>query len=132
NSTASINFSFTGFSARGGQTGEHADGWGIAFHERTGCRGFIDDGRASDSALADFVRSYPIKSKSVLAHIRKATQGAVTLSNCHPWHLQFPAVQRRGHLCALLYQIELAVAPAPVPDRAPDRLRHDAGSAPDQ
>ena len=89
NSTASINFSFTGFSARGGQTGEHADGWGIAFHERTGCRVFIDDGRASDSALADFVRSYPIKSKSVLAHIRKATQGAVTLSNCHPFQREW-------------------------------------------
>ncbi|WP_295956956.1 class II glutamine amidotransferase [Rhodoferax sp.] len=89
NSSASINFSFAGFSARGGQTGEHADGWGIAFHERTGCRVFIDDGRASDSALADFVRSYPIKSKSVLAHIRKATQGAVTLSNCHPFQREW-------------------------------------------
>lgn len=89
NSSASINFSFTGFSARGGQTGEHADGWGIAFHERTGCRVFIDDGRASDSPLADFVRSYPIKSKSVLAHIRKATQGAVTLSNCHPFQREW-------------------------------------------
>jgi predicted glutamine amidotransferase len=89
NTVATINFSFTGFSARGGKTGEHADGWGIAFHEKTGCRVFIDDGRASDSPLADFVRSYPIKSKSVLAHIRKATQGSVTLSNCHPFQREW-------------------------------------------
>ena len=70
NTVATINFSFTGFSARGGKTGEHADGWGIAFHESTGCRVFIDKGRASDSPLAEFVRNYPIHSRCVLAHIR--------------------------------------------------------------
>ena len=80
-----VTFSFTGFSARGGRTGEHVDGWGIAFHDASGCRVFIDERRASDSPLAEFLRENPIRSRTILAHIRKATQGPVHLSNCHPF-----------------------------------------------
>ena len=90
NAPSAVTFSFTGLSARGGHTGEHADGYGLAFHDDKVCRHFIDEGRASDSALADFLRRHPIRARTVLAHIRKATQGAVQLSNCHPfvreWH----------------------------------------------
>jgi glutamine amidotransferase len=85
NAPSAVTFSFTGLSARGGHTGEHADGYGLAFHDDKVCRHFIDAGRASDSALADFLRHHPIRSRMVLAHIRKATQGAVQLSNCHPF-----------------------------------------------
>jgi predicted glutamine amidotransferase len=85
NAPAAVTFSFTGLSARGGHTGEHADGYGLAFHDDKVCRHFIDAGRASDSALADFLRRHPIRARTVLAHIRKATQGAVQLSNCHPF-----------------------------------------------
>jgi glutamine amidotransferase len=31
------------------------------------------------------LRSYPIKSHNVVAHVRKATVGAITLENCHPF-----------------------------------------------
>ena len=85
NALSAVTFSFTGLSARGGHTGEHADGYGLAFHDDKVCRHFIDEGRASDSALADFLRHHPIRARTVLAHIRKATQGAVQLSNCHPF-----------------------------------------------
>lgn len=85
NVPSAVTFSFTGLSARGGQTGEHADGFGLAFHDDKVCRHFIDEGRASDSALAEFLRRHPIRARMVLAHIRKATQGAVQLSNCHPF-----------------------------------------------
>lgn len=85
NAPSAVTFSFTGLSARGGQTGEHADGYGLAFHDDKVCRHFIDEGRASDSALAGFLRQHPIRARTVLAHIRKATQGAVQLSNCHPF-----------------------------------------------
>jgi glutamine amidotransferase len=85
NAPSAVTFSFTGLSARGGHTGEHADGYGLAFHDDKVCRHFIDEGRASDSALADFLRRHPIRARMVLAHIRKATQGAVQLSNCHPF-----------------------------------------------
>ena len=50
-----------------------------------GLRLFIDHNAASDSPVADLVRRYPIKSRHVVAHIRKATQGVVALQNCHPF-----------------------------------------------
>ncbi|MGE5659525.1 MAG: class II glutamine amidotransferase [Actinomycetota bacterium] len=78
-------FSFEGFSARGGKTDAHQDGWGIAFFEGTGCRVFLDAKPAVNSAVAELVRSYPIHSTNVIAHIRKATQGKISLENCHPF-----------------------------------------------
>ncbi|MCM1983742.1 class II glutamine amidotransferase [Lyngbya confervoides BDU141951] len=80
-----ICFSFEGFSARGGKTDEHKDGWGIAFFEGAGCRLFLDDAPSTTSPVAALLREYPIKSKNVIAHIRKATVGAVGLENCHPF-----------------------------------------------
>jgi predicted glutamine amidotransferase len=89
NSNSAITFSFTGFAERGGRTADHADGWGIAFYERSGCRVFHDDQPACNSALARFVGSHPIKSKIVLAHIRQATQGLPMLANCHPFQREW-------------------------------------------
>ncbi|MFN9391464.1 MAG: class II glutamine amidotransferase [Betaproteobacteria bacterium] len=80
-----IVFSFTGFQQRGGNTDHHADGWGIAFFEGRGCRLFLDSAAASSSPVAQLVRTYPIRSTSVIAHIRKATRGAVALENTHPF-----------------------------------------------
>lgn len=80
-----ITFSFTGFAARGGETDHHADGWGIAFFEDKACRLFIDHESAATSAIAQLVKNYPIKSRNVIAHIRKATQGHIELENCHPF-----------------------------------------------
>jgi len=80
-----ICFSFTGFQARGGATDVHSDGWGIAFFEGKGLRHFVDHLPAADSPVAELIRRYPIKSRNVIAHIRKATQGEVALQNCHPF-----------------------------------------------
>jgi predicted glutamine amidotransferase len=80
-----IVFSFTGFSTRGGQTDTHNDGWGIAFFEGAGVRHFVDHEAAIASPVADLIKRWPIKSKNVIAHIRKATQGRVALENCHPF-----------------------------------------------
>ncbi|HWT72531.1 MAG TPA: class II glutamine amidotransferase [Oxalicibacterium sp.] len=80
-----IVFSFTGFATRGGGTGHHNDGWGIAFFEGAGVRHFVDYQAAVDSPIADLIRRVPIKSMNVVAHIRKATQGRVSLENCHPF-----------------------------------------------
>jgi predicted glutamine amidotransferase len=85
NTPTDICFSFEGFTARGGQTDVHRDGWGIAFFEEKGCRVFLDSKATIESRIADLVRTYPIKSKNVIAHIRKATQGIVALENTHPF-----------------------------------------------
>lgn len=80
-----IVFSFTGFAHRGGHTDEHKDGWGIAFFEGAGVRLFVDHQSAVASPVAELIKSYPIQSKNVIAHIRKATQGHIALENCHPF-----------------------------------------------
>ncbi|MDX9731367.1 MAG: class II glutamine amidotransferase [Bdellovibrionales bacterium] len=80
-----ICFSFTGFQARGGLTDVHSDGWGIAFFEGKGFRTFLDPAPSFSSPIAELMRAYPIKSKNVIAHIRKATQGIVNLENTHPF-----------------------------------------------
>jgi glutamine amidotransferase len=80
-----ICFSFEGFHRRGGATDRHADGWGIAFFEGRGARVFIDSKPAVESPIAELVRNYPIRSMNVVAHIRKATEGAVALENTHPF-----------------------------------------------
>jgi predicted glutamine amidotransferase len=80
-----ICFSFEGFRARGGKTDEHQDGWGIAFFEGLGCRIFIDVQASIHSPIAELVKNYPIESTHVIAHIRKATQGVISLENCHPF-----------------------------------------------
>ncbi len=80
-----VMFSFAGFAERGGRTDHHGDGWGIAFFEDKGLRHFVDHQSAAESPVAELIRQYPIKSRNVISHIRKATQGEVTLENCHPF-----------------------------------------------
>ena len=80
-----IVFSFTGFATRSGGTDAHNDGWGIAFFEGAGVRHFVDYQAAIASPVAELIRRFPIKSRHVIAHIRKATQGRVALENCHPF-----------------------------------------------
>lgn len=85
NTPTDILFSFEGFHRRGGLTDHHADGWGIAFFEGDGVRTFLDDKPSVESPIAKLVCDYPIKSCNVIAHIRKATQGVVSLANTHPF-----------------------------------------------
>ena len=82
NTPTDIVFSFTGFSTR---ADEHKDGFGIAFFEGPGVRLFIDAQSARDSTVAEMIRRFPIRSRNVIAHIRKATQGRVALENTHPF-----------------------------------------------
>ena len=98
NAPTDVTFSFRGFAQRGGHTDDHTDGWGIAFFEGDGSadsmgsldsdkglRHFVDHLPASASPVAELIGRYPIKSRNVIAHIRKATQGRVALENCHPF-----------------------------------------------
>ncbi|ORU94065.1 MAG: class II glutamine amidotransferase [Cycloclasticus sp. symbiont of Bathymodiolus heckerae] len=80
-----ICFSFSGLVKRGGETGVHSDGWGIAFYEGKGYRSFHDPIASSDSEVAKFIQNYSIKSTQVICHIRKANRGRVCLENTHPF-----------------------------------------------
>ena len=70
--------------ALGVQSNEHPDGWGVAFY----VDGAPHVTRSPTTALGDalFHRlSGVVSSETVLAHVRKATQGSRTVFNCHPF-----------------------------------------------
>jgi molybdopterin-binding protein len=85
---AGLGFSFAGFAERGGRTGEHKDGWGIAYHDGAACHVVTDLQASSDSPLARRVSAAPQRARNVVAHIRKATQGVTTPENSHPFTRQ--------------------------------------------
>ncbi|HLK88331.1 MAG TPA: class II glutamine amidotransferase [Polyangia bacterium] len=80
-----ITFSFTGFALRGGKTGPHADGWGLALYEGKYARSFLEAKPACESAMANFVRDHSIKTLLAVAHVRKKTRGRASLENTHPF-----------------------------------------------
>jgi len=81
-----ICFSFAGLIRRGGETGPHKDGWGIAFFVGKGVREFKDVDASATSEIARFVKDYPIKSHIVISHIRQANSGRIALENTHPFN----------------------------------------------
>lgn len=85
NTPADLCFSFTGLTQRGGNTGPHKDGWGVAFYEGKGVRSFHDSDPSAKSKIADMVQHHPIKSKTAICHIRQANVGDVCLANTHPF-----------------------------------------------
>ena len=80
-----VRFSFAGLARRGGGTGPHRDGWGIAFYEGRGARAFHDPQPSADSEIARLLRHYDVKSRIVIAHVRRANRGRVALENTHPF-----------------------------------------------
>ena len=80
-----ITFSFTGFALRGGKTGPHADGWGVALYDGKFARSFLEPRPACESAMANFIRDNPIKTLLAVAHVRKKTRGKASLENTHPF-----------------------------------------------
>ena len=80
-----ICFSFKGLKERGGRTGPHKDGWGVAFYENKGVCTFKDALPSYQSEIARLVSDYPIKSCAVIAHVRQANRGRVALENTHPF-----------------------------------------------
>ena len=87
NTPTDMGFSFRGLSRRGGATGEHADGWGLASFtpDGHGLTLLREEAPAAFSALAGQLAERSPKALVSIAHIRKATRGVVALENCHPF-----------------------------------------------
>lgn len=88
NTPTDMRFSFHGLTRRGGATGHHSDGWGMASFDPDG-QGvslYREDRPAAFSAIAAEVAALDLKAHCSIAHIRKATKGEVALENCHPFH----------------------------------------------
>jgi predicted glutamine amidotransferase len=85
NHPTDVVFSFTGFALRGGQTGPHADGWGLSLYDGHFARTFLEKDPAHSSLLARFLRERPILTPLAIAHVRKMTRGIASLPNTHPF-----------------------------------------------
>ena len=85
NTPTDLCFSFTGLTRRGGDTGPHKDGWGVAFYEGKGVRSFHDADASANSRIAEVVQTHPIKSEVAICHIRQANVGEICLANTHPF-----------------------------------------------
>lgn len=76
---------------RGGLTGPHADGWGVAYYEDRASRIFKDSAPAADSIYLSLLAEHGFKSSMVLAHIRKANPSVFgrATANTHPFEREW-------------------------------------------
>jgi predicted glutamine amidotransferase len=86
-----LNESIALLQPRGGRSGPHADGWGLAVYDDAAARIFKEALPAAESQCLTFISSYNLMSKIVLAHIRKANPVAHgrTSANTHPFEREF-------------------------------------------
>lgn len=80
-----VQISLSEFARRGGGTGPHIDGWGIAFLRDGDVQLIREPEPSADSAHLRFIHDQHIPSALVISHIRKATQGSVCLRNTQPF-----------------------------------------------
>jgi predicted glutamine amidotransferase len=83
---ATVNLSLEEFARHGGQGDANKDGWGIAFYEYGDARIVKEPVPAIDSDAVQFINKHRYRSRTVVSHIRHATQGEVSYSNTHPFH----------------------------------------------
>ena len=104
NTPTDMRFSFHGLRRRGGATGDHGDGWGLASFDPDGdgVDLYREDAPAAFSPIAAQVESLDLRAHCSIAHIRKATRGIVALENCHPFHRRWGGREwvfaHNGHL----------------------------------
>ncbi len=96
-SPASATYSMREFARHGGLTADNVDGWGLAYVEERDVRLFRSVDAAADSAYLSMVSGWEFESETVVSHIRRATQGARTLSNTQPFRREMGG---RVHLFA--------------------------------
>lgn len=82
---ATVDMSLEAFSQRGGHTGPHKDGWGIACYEGLDVRLIRDTTTAADSDWVRFLEHHPLRGTVVISHVRRITLGDRVLSNTQPF-----------------------------------------------
>lgn len=80
-----IKLSLAELAQHGGVTSIHADGWGVAFLDGRDAHVFREPSAAARSPWIECLQSHAVRSSTVMAHIRHATQGAITLANTQPF-----------------------------------------------
>lgn len=80
-----VSMSMRVLAGRGSQASHLGDGWGVAFHAGEDALLIRQPEPAESSAWVGFLESRHIQSRIVLSHIRRATQGEVSLRNTQPF-----------------------------------------------
>lgn len=80
-----INLSLDELARHGGGTGPHRDGWGVAYLQDGDALVLREPDAASASRLLACAKHTTLRSATVVAHVRRATQGARTLRNTQPF-----------------------------------------------
>lgn len=79
-----LRLSFDELARHGGETGPHADGWGLALWHDGDASILREPDAASRSPWVEFLREREPKTSIALAHVRRATQGPRALRNTQP------------------------------------------------
>lgn len=82
---AALTMSLDAFSQRGGGNAPHADGWGIAYYDDGDVRRIRDTEAAAGNHWVGCLREHGLRSRLVIAHVRKATLGEKILPNTQPF-----------------------------------------------
>ncbi len=80
-----VPFALQGFLQRGGSTGDHRDGWGMGYWTGQRAHTVHETAPAAHSERAERLCGQGPRSHNFVVHVRKATQGAITRTNCHPF-----------------------------------------------
>lgn len=80
-----VHLSMEELARHGGGTGPHGDGWGVGFVQDGDAFLLREPEAASASQWLTFLQERGLRSDIVLAHIRRATQGARLLRNSQPF-----------------------------------------------
>ena len=92
-----VAFSFAELARHGGDTGRSADGWGVSYFEGDDAVVIREPRAAARSPWAKCLVDNPFRSSCVIAHVRRATQGEISLRNTQPFQRE---LQRRVHVFA--------------------------------
>jgi glutamine amidotransferase len=100
-----VSFSLGILAEHGGTRAPHQDGWGIAYYEDHDVRIIRDTTSASASKWARFIEEQFLNSTIVIAHLRKATLGAIAIRNTQPFSRELAGrmhvFAHNGHLPAV-------------------------------
>jgi len=89
-----VKLSLSELARHGGDTDHHRDGWGVAFGDGRDFRVFKEAEAAATSPLIRCLADHPVRARTVVAHIRHATQGAIAAENTQPFMRELGGVIR--------------------------------------
>lgn len=86
-------FSLEEFRLHGCEKAPHCDGWGLAFYDGNYAQVHREEKPAAYSEWMSFLLEHENYSQCVISHIRKATQGTISLQNTQPFSRECQGVR---------------------------------------